>query len=298
MATKIGIIGGSGLYAMDGLQDVSTVVVDTPFGEPSGPVTCGTLNGATLLFLPRHGLRHALSPSEINYRANIFALKSLGAEWCISVSAVGSLREELPPGTIVIPDQLIDRTVGRAGTFFGDGLVAHVAFADPYCPTLRTVLDRVGPSIAREAGFNLVSGGTYVCMEGPAFSTRAESHLYRHWGASLIGMTALPEAKLAREAELAYATLALVTDYDCWKGDGHDVDVAQVMATMQTNALHAKAIIAGVAAGLQQETPSHLAACALDAALITPLDAVSPETIERLRPLLRRRLGREVSPSS
>ncbi|MFM1847640.1 MAG: hypothetical protein RL417_1114, partial [Pseudomonadota bacterium] len=239
MAARIGVIGGSGLYSIEGLQNVSTVEVETPFGAPSGAVTCGILEGAELFFLARHGSYHGLLPSEVNYRANVFALKSLGAEWCISVSAVGSLREELPPGTVVIPDQLIDRTVGRRSTFFGEGLAAHVGFAEPYCSTLRGVLARVAAPIAREGNFNVVSGGTYVCMEGPAFSTRAESHLYRHWGASLIGMTALPEAKLAREAELAYATLALVTDYDCWKGDGHDVDVVQVLKTMETNSRHA-----------------------------------------------------------
>lgn len=291
MATTVGVIGGSGLYSIEGLTDVESVTVDTPFGAPSGPIKRGMLGGTELLFLPRHGPNHSFSPSDINYRANVFALKSLGATWCISVSAVGSLREELPPGTIVIPDQLIDRTIKRAGTFFGEGLVAHVGFGDPYCPVLRSVLARVAEPIAHAGDFALVSGGTYVCMEGPAFSTRAESHFHRALGASLIGMTALPEAKLAREAELAYATIALVTDYDCWKGDGHDVDVAQVLQTMQTNAQQAKSIIAAAASALVAETPSPLAARALDAALITPLEAVPAVTIERLRPILKRRLG-------
>ncbi len=292
MGTTIGVIGGSGLYSIEGLTEVTSVTVDTPFGAPSGPIKRGKLGGADLLFLPRHGPNHSLSPSEVNYRANIYALKSLGATWCISVSAVGSLREELPPGTIVIPDQLIDRTVHRANTFFGDGLVAHVAFGDPYCPTLRAVLARVAEPIARAGDFTVVSGGTYVCMEGPAFSTRAESLLHRSWGASLIGMTALPEAKLAREAELAYATLALVTDYDCWQGDGHDVDVAQVMKTMETNARHAKSILTVAAEALLSETPSALAAHALNAALITPLEVVPAATLEKLKPIVQRRLSR------
>ncbi len=290
-ATKIGIIGGSGLYALDGLTAVTTCVIDTPFGAPSGVVTCGRIDDAELFFIPRHGPHHSLSPSEINYRANIYALKSLGAEWCVSVSAVGSLREEFSPGTVVVPDQLIDRTVHRAGTFFGEGLVAHVAFGEPYCQTLRGAIARVGDMIGRRDGFAVINGGTYVCMEGPAFSTRAESHLYRSWGASIVGMTALPEAKLAREAELAYATIALVTDYDCWKADGHDVDVAQVVTTMRTNVARAREILSALVAELSNLRPSVAATHALDAAIMTPLELVPAGVTTRLRPLLARRLG-------
>lgn len=289
--TKIGIIGGSGLYALEGLREVSSVTIETPFGAPSGPVTCGRLGGSELFFIPRHGPRHSLTPSEINYRANIFALKMLGVQWCVSVSAVGSLREELPPGTVVVPDQLIDRTVCRESTFFGHGLVAHVAFGDPYCAELRRALMRVGHETSRRAGFTLHDGGTYVCMEGPAFSTRAESNLYRAWGASIVGMTALPEAKLAREAELAYATLGLVTDYDCWRGDGHDVDAAAVVATLRTNITHAQAILADLASDLPERCPSDAAARSLDGALMTPIEAIPTTVIERLRPIVARRLA-------
>jgi len=289
--TKIGIIGGSGLYALDELSEVTTRVVETPFGAPSGAVTCGRIGAAEFFFIPRHGLHHSLSPSEINYRANIFALKSLGAEWCVSVSAVGSLREEFPPGTVVVPDQLIDRTVQRVNTFFEGGIVAHVAFGEPYCQTLRSVVAEVGGAIGRQDDFVVMNGGTYVCMEGPAFSTRAESHLYRSWGASVVGMTALPEAKLAREAEMAYATIALVTDYDCWKGDGHDVDVGQVMTTMRTNVARARAILAALARELPRRSPSVAAARALDAAIMTPLESVPAGVLTRLQPLLARRLG-------
>src|SRR5688572_11907515 len=210
----LGVIGGSGLYELPGLERVERVTLDTPFGAPSDAFVVGHLGGQRLAFLPRHGRGHRLLPSELPFRANLFGMKTLGAEWVLAVSAVGSLREEIAPGHVVVPDQFIDRTRGRQAesTFFGRGVVAHVAFADPFCPSLSRVLGEA----AREAGATVHQGGTYVCMEGPLFSTRAESHLYRSWGAHVIGMTNLQEAKLAREAELCFATLALATDYDCW----------------------------------------------------------------------------------
>lgn len=236
---RIGIIGGSGLYAMDGLSDLREQPVETPFGDPSDAVLLGSLDGEELAFLPRHGRGHRFNPSEVNYRANIWALKSLGVEWIISVSAVGSLREEVVPGHVVLIDQFIDRTKGRAATFFQDGVVGHVAFADPICETLRGLLREA----AAGTDATVHDGGTYVCMEGPAFSTRAESHLYRSWGGRVIGMTNLPEAKLAREAGMSYATLAMATDYDCWH-DGHDaVTVDAVIAVLKANVRLAQDII-------------------------------------------------------
>lgn len=288
MDACIAVIGGSGLYQIEGLEDIKQQQIDTPFGRPSAPITSGQLHGTSMLFLPRHGAHHTILPSEINYRANIYALKSLGAVWCISVSAVGSLREELPPGTIVIPDQLIDRTYARKGTFFGEGLAAHIAFAEPFCPVLSDVLARCATTVAKRESFHVKRGGTYVCMEGPAFSSKAESHLHRSWGASLIGMTALPEAKLAREAEIAYATLALVTDYDCWKDDGDHVDVSKVVQIMQSNALHAKAIIGAAVQLLREREPSPLARNALINAFITPLQHASEEALKRLGPLVEK----------
>jgi 5'-methylthioadenosine phosphorylase len=237
---RIGILGGSGLYDMPGLTDRREQPVSTPFGEPSDAVLLGRLDGEELAFLPRHGRGHRLNPSEVNYRANIWALKSLGVDWIISVSAVGSLREAVVPGHIVLIDQFIDRTKGRAATFFEGGVVGHVSFADPVCETLRGHL----LAAAREAGATTHDRGTYVCMEGPAFSTRAESHLYRSWGGTVIGMTNLPEAKLAREAGISYATLAMATDYDCWH-DAHDaVTVDQVIAVLTANVALAQRAIA------------------------------------------------------
>jgi 5'-methylthioadenosine phosphorylase len=239
MTARIGIIGGSGLYGMEGLENVREVRVETPFGDPSDALILGELEGVPLAFLPRHGRGHRLSPSEIPFRANIYALKSLGVEWCISVSAVGSLREEIVPGHIVVVDQFIDRTRQRASTFFEGGIVAHVGFGDPVCSALRGYLLQA----SRDVGATVHDGGTYVCMEGPQFSTRAESNLYRSWGASVIGMTNLPEAKLAREAEISYATIAMSTDYDCWH-QGHDaVTVDQVIAVMSANVELGKRII-------------------------------------------------------
>jgi 5'-methylthioadenosine phosphorylase len=236
----IGVIGGSGLYEMEGLTDIRTIAVDTPFGRPSDDYVTGLLNGVKMVFLPRHGRGHRLLPSEVNYRANIFGMKKLGVERIISVSAVGSMKEEIPPGDIVIPDQFIDRTKGfRKDTFFGDGIVVHVSFADPVCASLSNLLF----SAAQRAGAKAHKGGTYVCMEGPAFSTRAESYLYRSFGASVIGMTNLTEAKLAREAEICYGTIALSTDYDCWHEQHEDVSIEAIVAIIRQNVAMARNII-------------------------------------------------------
>ena len=236
----VGVIGGSGLYEMEGLADIREVTVDTPFGAPSDTFVTGNLEGVRMVFLPRHGRGHRLLPSEVNYRANIYGMKKLGAERIISVSAVGSMKEDIPPGDIVIPDQFIDRTKGiRKDTFFGEGIVAHVGFADPVCGSLSDILY----SAACKAGANVHKGGTYICMEGPAFSTRAESLLYRSLGASVIGMTNLTEAKLAREAEICYGTIALSTDYDCWHEHHDDVTVDAIVAIIKQNVAMAKNII-------------------------------------------------------
>ena len=237
----IGVIGGSGLYELEGLQNVEEVRLQTPFGEPSDAYITGTLGDVKLVFLPRHGRGHRYLPSEVPYRANIYGMKMLGVEQIISVSAVGSMQEEIAPGHIVLPDQFIDRTAGkRDNTFFGDGIVGHVQFANPICSELGQSL----ASAAKEAGATLHTGGTYICIEGPTFSTRAESNLFRSWGVDVIGMTNLPEARLAREAEICYATVALATDYDCWNESHDDVSVEAVMAIMQENIEMAKKIIA------------------------------------------------------
>src|SRR5512136_2025139 len=236
---KIGVIGGSGLYQIDGLSDLRETKIETPFGEPSDLIVTGTLQGVPIAFLPRHGKGHRISPSELPVRANIFALKSLGVERIVSVSAVGSLKENIHPMDLVIPDQIIDRTRGRASTFFGRGLVAHIGFAEPFCPHLSQILG----DTAEEMGANLHRGGTCIVMEGPAFSTKAESFLYRSWGASIIGMTAVPEAKLAREAEICYATLAFVTDYDRWHVSAEPVSVEMVVANLMKSAETAKKIV-------------------------------------------------------
>ncbi len=236
---RVGVIGGSGLYQMDGLTDVEEVVVDTPFGAPSDALIRGKLDGAEVVFLPRHGRGHVLTPSEVPYRANLWALKKLGVDWVLSISAVGSLREAIVPGHLVVVDQFIDRTRHRPDTFFGDGCVAHVQLGDPVCSTLRGML----LTAARNTGAVVHDGGTYVCMEGPQFSTRAESELHRAWGASVIGMTNVPECKLAREAEISYATLALATDYDCWYAGHDEVSVEAVIATVHANVARAQEVI-------------------------------------------------------
>jgi 5'-methylthioadenosine phosphorylase len=279
----VGVIGGSGLYDMEGLQDVEEITLDTPFGAPSAPIVAGTLGDARLLFLPRHGRGHVLTPSEVPYRANIWALKKLGAQWCISVSAVGSLKEEIVPGHVVIIDQFIDRTKNRASTFFGDGIVGHVAFGDPISPVLAKVI----LNAARTAGAVAHEGGTYVCMEGPAFSTRAESLLYRSWGASVIGMTNLPEAKLAREAEIAYATLALATDYDCWHEGHEDVSVAAVIETVRQNVALARRIIVETAANIPDDLDP-LVDGAAEFAVMTSRDLIPKHRLEALAPIIGR----------
>jgi 5'-methylthioadenosine phosphorylase len=287
---RIGIIGGSGLYKMEALKDVREVEIDTPFGKPSDALIVGTLEGTPVAFLARHGRNHTLLPSELPFRANVYAMKSLGVEYLISASAVGSLQAEAKPLDMVLPDQFIDRTKGRVSTFFGEGIVAHIAFGDPVCKNLAAVL---GEAIATLdlPDVTLHRGGTYVCMEGPAFSTRAESNLYRSWGATVIGMTNLPEAKLAREAEIAYATLALVTDYDCWHPDHDSVTVDMVIGNLMKNAVNAQRVIQETVRRLAQNPPPSEAHHALKYAILTPLDKAPPETKAKLELLLKKYLG-------
>jgi len=272
----LGVIGGSGLYEMEGLEQVECVTVATPFGEPSDAFVTGVLEGVRMVFLPRHGRGHRLLPSEVNYRANIYGMKKLGVTRLISVSAVGSMREEIEPGHIVIPDQFIDRTnASRCTTFFGNGIVAHVQFADPVCGELSDVLEEA----AIRAGARVHRGGTYLCMEGPAFSTRAESLMYRSFGVSVIGMTNIPEAKLAREAELCYGVIALATDYDCWHDSHDDVSVDAILAIIRQNVLMAKSIIRNAAARVGGERNCPCAE-ALRYAIITD-SSVVPEGTKR-----------------
>jgi 5'-methylthioadenosine phosphorylase len=283
---RIGVIGGSGLYDMDGLEDVREQRVETPFGAPSDAIIVGRLGDVELCFLPRHGRGHRFNPSEVNYRANIFALKSLGVGWVISVSAVGSLKEEIVPGHVVLVDQFVDKTYKRKTTFFEEGIVAHVSFGDPVCPTLRQLLLQA----ARTAGATAHDGGTYVCMEGPQFSTRAESELHRSWGASVIGMTNMPEAKLAREAEMSYATIALSTDYDCWH-PGHDaVTVDQVIALLLQNVALARNIIRAAVPLIAAHTAPTAAQSALKHAIMTHPTAIPPERRRMLDLLVGRYL--------
>lgn len=282
MSFVLGVLGGSGIYAVDGLRDITEVEIDTPYGRPSDALVKGTLgDGAAVVFLPRHGRGHPVPPHAINYRANVCALKMAGATHLVSVSAVGSMREEIVPGHLVVVDQFIDLTKRRASTFFDDGVAAHVPFADPVCAPLADAL----ADAAVRAGAHVHRGGTYVCIEGPQFSTRAESHLYRSWGAAVIGMTAMPEAKLAREAELPYATLALATDYDCWHEHHDDVTVEGVVATMRANIALAKRALVEVVGSLPdpKESVAHRAA---RGAVITAPDAVSPAASARLAWLL------------
>ncbi len=263
---KIGVIGGSGLYKMEGMTEIEEVKLNTPFGEPSQAIILGKLEGVRIAFLPRHGEGHRISPSELPSRANIYALKSLGVEWIISVSVVGSLKEEIQPLDLVIPDQIIDRTKGRASTFFSNGMVGHVAFAEPFCPVLSQVLFEA----AIKAGAKVHQGGTYIAMEGPQFSTRAESQLYRSWGADIIGMTALPEAKLAREAEICYATLAFVTDYDCWHPDYESVTTEMILNNMRRGVDTAKRIIELALPYLPQVRSCACASALKDAIVTSP----------------------------
>ncbi|HEY9605615.1 MAG TPA: S-methyl-5'-thioadenosine phosphorylase [Allocoleopsis sp.] len=284
---KIGIIGGSGLYKMEALKDVQEVQVDTPFGAPSDALIVGTLEGTPVAFLARHGRNHHLTPSELPFRANIHAMKQLGVEYLISASAVGSLKEEAKPLDMVVPDQFIDRTKNRVSTFFGEGIVAHIAFADPVCHKFAGVLADAVASLELP-DVTLHRGGTYVCMEGPAFSTKAESNLYRSWGATIIGMTNLPEAKLAREAEIAYATLALVTDYDCWHPDHDSVTVDMVIANLHRNATNAQKVIQETVRRLAEKPFVSDAHSALKYAILTQLDKVPTATKEKLALLLKK----------
>ncbi|HIK07689.1 MAG TPA: S-methyl-5'-thioadenosine phosphorylase [Trichormus sp. M33_DOE_039] len=286
---KIGIIGGSGLYQMAALKDVEEVQIDTPFGSPSDALILGNLDGVRVAFLARHGRNHTLLPSELPFRANIYAMKQLGVEYLISASAVGSLQAGVKPLDMVVPDQFIDRTKNRISTFFGEGIVAHIAFGDPICQNLAAVL---GDAIAslNLPDVTLHRGGTYVCMEGPAFSTKAESNLYRSWGATIIGMTNLPEAKLAREAEIAYATLALVTDYDCWHPDHDSVTVEMVIGNLQRNAVNAQKVIQETVRRLHENPPHSEAHSALKYAILTNLDKAPATTKEKLGLLLKKYL--------
>ncbi|CAH0356193.1 MAG: S-methyl-5'-thioadenosine phosphorylase [Pseudomonadota bacterium] len=274
----IGIIGGSGLYRIEGLEDAHWVAVTTPWGKPSDEFLVGHIEGVRCVFLPRHGRGHYLGPSDLNSRANIDAMKRLGVTDILSISAVGSLREELPPGHFVIADQFIDRTFGRAKSFFGKGLVAHVSLADPVCPRLSDLAAQA----ARAAKAPTTLGATYLAMEGPQFSTRAESALYRQWGCDVIGMTAMPEAKLAREAELPYALVGMVTDYDCWRTEEAGVEVTDVLRVLNDNAALARRLVLEFIALLPSErTASPIDTC-LDHALITAQEARDPETVARL----------------
>jgi 5'-methylthioadenosine phosphorylase len=282
----IGVIGGSGLYEMEGLEQIKEEFLDTPFGKPSDAYITGTLNGVKMVFLPRHGRGHRYLPSEVNYRANIYGMKQLGVERIISVSAVGSLKEAIVPGHIVVPDQFIDRTKGtRESTFFGEGVVAHVSFADPTCACLSDKLFRA----AQKAGAVTHKGGTYICMEGPAFSTRAESFMYRGLGGDIIGMTNLTEAKLAREAEICYGVIALSTDYDCWHDSHDDVTVDAILAIIHQNVTMAKEIIRHAVSDAVLEQ-SCSCSSTLQHAIVTDRTRIPPETIVKLGPIVSKYL--------
>ena len=286
MRAEIGLIGGSGLYALAGVEDAREITLETPYGPPSDSFVVGELAGRAVAFLSRHGRGHRLLPHEINYRANLWAMKALGVSRILSASAVGSLRETIEPRHVLTPDQFLDRTRGRPATFFGDGIAVHVGFADPVCPDLRA---RIAEA-ARDCGAVVHGSGTYVCMEGPAFSTRAESHLYRAWGMDVIGMTNLTEAKLAREAEICYATLALVTDYDCWHDEEEDVTVRAILETLQANANLAAEALRQTVATLPE---GRACACgrALDGAIATDRAMLSADVQARLAPILARVLA-------
>lgn len=285
----IGIIGGSGLYDIDGLSDTAWTAVATPFGPPSDKLLSGTLEGQRVVFLPRHGRSHKRSPSNINYRANIYALKSLGVTEILSLSACGSFKLELSPGTFVLVDQFIDRTFARERSFFGEGIVAHVSVAHPTCGRLGDDLE----AAVNQLGISYTKGGTYLTMEGPQFSTVAESNLYRSWGCDVIGMTNMPEAQLAREAEICYATVAMVTDYDCWHPDHDAVTVEQVIQTLMDNADKARALVKAVVPLLAKRDRTCAKGChtVLDNAILTSPDDRDPETVNALGPIIARVLG-------
>ena len=278
---KIGVIGGTGLYDIDGLTDIEQVSLDTPFGKPSDAIIVGKLEGIGIAFLPRHGKGHRILPTEIPARANIYALKSLGVEHIIAIHSVGSFKQEIKPGDLVIPDQLIDRTQGRVNSFFGEGIVAHIPFAEPFCPVLSQILFNA----AKEAGVSVHQGGTYLTMEGPAFSTKAESRLHRSWGADIVGMTALPEAKLAREAEICYATIACVSDYDSWHEEKEPVTVDIILNILHKNIDTAKKIIK-LAVSRMPEKRSCVCASALKAAIVTTPELIPAEQRQKLNLLI------------
>ena len=279
---RIGIIGGSGFYQMEGLTDIEERTVETPFGKPSDALILGTLDGKPVVFLPRHGVGHRILPSEINVRANIYALKSLGVEWLISVSAVGSLRQDIEPRHFVVPDQLYDHTKDRKSTFFGDGIAAHVSLAHPFCSELSSFLS----AAATEVGTSVHNGGTYICMEGPAFSTQAESELYRHFGFDIIGMTAAPEAKLAREAEICYAVLACSTDYDCWHPDHDNVTTEMILDNVRFNVETSKKTVRAAVAQIPEGERSCACSTALQFAIATQPDKIPTAKRHELKLLL------------
>ncbi len=277
----VGVIGGSGLYEMEGLEDVQTISLTTPFGAPSDSFVVGRLEGVKIAFLPRHGKGHRISPSSLNFRANIYAMKLLGVQWIIGVSAVGSMKESIHPGDMVIPNQFIDRTTGRPSTFFSDGIVGHISFADPVCPVLSQILFQAG----KEVGATVQKDGTYLCIEGPQFSTRAESRLYRTWGVDIIGMTNLPEAKLAREAEICYATIAFATDYDCWHQEAGDVSIGEVLRILAQSTKIAKSAIRNAVKNLPEKREC-ICATALKYGLITGKKYIPEKTKKDLEPII------------
>lgn len=281
----VGVIGGSGIYDLDGLEQLREVSLDTPFGAPSDPYLTGMLGDTKMVFLSRHGRGHRILPHEINYRANIFGLKMLGVDWILSLSAVGSMREHIPPGDMVVIDQFFDRTNGRASTFYGDGIAAHVGFGDPVSPVLVDVLFRAASKVSDGQDFNVHRGGTYMVMNGPQFSTRAESNIYRSWGVDVIGMTNMPEAKLAREAEMSYATLALSTDYDCWHEGEEDVTVESVIAVVRRNAERARQIVAQAIELIPTEHTC-IAANAMQNAIMTAPELIPEQRKQDLAPII------------
>lgn len=284
----VGVIGGSGLYEMEGLEDIQSFSVKTPFGDPSDAFLVGHLEGVKVVFLPRHGRGHRIQPSSLNFRANIYGMKKLGVQRIIGVSAVGSMKESIHPGDMVIPNQFIDQTKGRPNTFFSDGIVGHISFADPVCPALSQILFEAGTTV----GANVHKGGTYLCIEGPQFSTRAESRLFRTWGVDIIGMTNLPEAKLAREAEICYATMAFATDYDCWHEAAEDVSIGEVLRILAQSAATAKSAIRYAVKNLPQERAC-MCASALKYALITGKKHIPEKTRKDLDPIIGKYIRRE-----
>ncbi len=277
----VGVIGGSGLYEMEGLENIQTFTLKTPFGDPSDNFIVGRLDGTKVVFLPRHGKSHRIQPSSVNFRANIFGLKKLGVQWIIGVSAVGSMKESIRPGDMVVPNQFIDQTKGRPSTFFSDGIVGHISFADPVCPVLGPILSEAG----KQAGATVHPGGTYICIEGPQFSTRAESKLFRTWGVDIIGMTNIPEAKLAREAEICYSTIAFATDYDCWHESEDDVSISEVLRILAQSTKTAKITIR-LAIKHLPETRDCFCSNALKYAMITAKKFIPEKTKKDLEPII------------